>query len=90
MSSESASDEATIRNAVSSADIAALGGKPLAWANRETGSAGAVEAIEEFSASGRVCRRFNASRESYEGVHLYAGTACLADGIWRMTRFTSL
>lgn len=84
------SDELTIRNAVSSADLAALGAKPLAWANRDTGAAGTVEAIVEFKDGGTVCRRFNAVIENYEGVRLHSGTACLVDGSWRMTKFEAV
>lgn len=84
------SDETTIRNAVTSADIAALAGRPIAWANRDTGANGAIEAVAEFEKGGRVCRSFNASRENYEGVHLFSGQACLEDGVWRMTAFEAL
>ena len=42
-------DDATIRNAVTSADIAKLADSPLPWANAATGSAGVVTAIREDS-----------------------------------------
>lgn len=84
------SDEATIRNAATSADLVALGGRPLAWANRDTGATGSIEALAEFTKSGRICRSFSASRENYQGVHLFSGTACLDDGAWRMTSFKAL
>lgn len=84
------SDEATIRNAVTSADLAALGQRPLAWANAETGASGVIEALEEVRKGGRVCRSFNASRENYEGVHLFSGEACFEDSVWRMTQFKAL
>ena len=38
------SDETTIRNAVSSADPEQAKGQPLAWANADTGSRGAISA----------------------------------------------
>jgi hypothetical protein len=84
------SDEMTIRNAVSSADLAALGAKPLAWANRDTGAAGTIDAVVEFKDGGTVCRRFKAVVENYEGVRLHSGTACLVDGSWRMTKFEAV
>lgn len=89
-SAEDPSDETTIRNAVSSADIASLDGKPLAWANRDTGATGSIDTIEEYAGAGRVCRSFTASRENYQGVHLFAGTACLDNGVWSMTSFKAL
>lgn len=88
--SDRTSDEITIRNAVSSADLGALAGKPLTWANRDTGSSGTIEAIAESKEGGRVCRSFRAVIESYEGVRLHKGTACLADGTWRMTAFEAV
>ncbi|MEX0344879.1 MAG: RT0821/Lpp0805 family surface protein [Rhizobiaceae bacterium] len=86
--SEAWSDEMTIRNAVSSANLAELGDSPLAWANADTGSQGAVTQITEIDVEGIRCRKFIASRESFEGVSLYAGEACLqGNGIWQMRKF---
>ncbi len=86
--SEAWSDEMTIRNAVSSANLAELGNNPLAWANADTGSQGAITQISEFDVNGVRCRKFTASRESFEGVSLYAGEACLqGNGIWQMRKF---
>ena len=83
-----ASDEETIRNAVSSAIVDEVGTEGLGWANAGTGSRGAIRQIVERKDEGRLCRRFTASRESYEGVHLYRGEACLgAARIWTMTAF---
>ena len=44
---ERLSDEATIRNAVTSADVETLAGAPLSWANAETGSRGQISGIVE-------------------------------------------
>ena len=83
-----ASDEETIRNAVSSAIVEEVGTGGLGWANAGTGSRGAINQIIERKDEGRLCRRFTASRESYEGVHLYRGEACLGSArIWTMTAF---
>ena len=85
---EQISDEATIRNAVSSANLGVLGPRPLAWANQDTGSVGTVSEIAEAKENGQLCRRFKTSRESFEGIALFAGKACLDDGgEWAMSSF---
>lgn len=85
---EAWSDEMTIRNAVSSANLPELGDEPLSWANADTGSQGAITRIVEIERSGLRCRRFVASRESFEGVSLFAGEACLqGNGLWLMRKF---
>ena len=85
------SDEATIRNAVSSANLDAIGGKPLAWANQGTGSRGAVSKISEIRNEGQICRKFETSRESFEGIALFGGKTCLNDnGDWSMLNFDAL
>lgn len=82
------SDETTIRNAVSSADMAAISDGGLAWANVDTGSRGAITEVVEYDDRGLLCRRFSVSRESFSGVRLYSGDACRAgDGSWRMLAF---
>lgn len=82
------SDEVTIRNAVSSADLEAAGPNGLAWANADTGSRGAITDLVEYDRKGTLCRRFKVSRESFNGVRLYDGDACRAgDGMWRMLAF---
>lgn len=82
------SDEATIRNAVTSADIETLAGAPLAWANAGTGARGQITGIAESKGEGTLCRRFNATRESFDGVRLYRGQTCMVgSGAWRMQSF---
>jgi surface antigen len=84
----SVSDIATIRNAVTSADIDALKGQSIAWANSDTGARGAITGLSEYSEQGTLCRRFETTRESYDGVALFKGDACLAgQGAWRMRAF---
>ncbi|MCX7304654.1 MAG: RT0821/Lpp0805 family surface protein, partial [Hyphomicrobiales bacterium] len=51
---ERLSDEATIRNAVTSADIETLAGAPLPWANAQTGARGQVSNLAESRQSGVV------------------------------------
>jgi hypothetical protein len=85
------SDAVTIRNVVSALDLDAGAPSMLAWANAETGSRGALSSIREHSESGTLCRRFEATRESFDGVALYQGESCLASGgIWAMTAFDRL
>ncbi|KJF67454.1 hypothetical protein RS75_12780 [Rhizobium nepotum 39/7] len=81
-------DDATIRNAVTSADLTKLADQPLPWANAATGSAGVVTTIHEDRSSGFVCRDFRTTRHSFEGIASYAGQACLSEtGEWLLTRF---
>lgn len=85
------SDAATIRNVVSALDLEAGAPDALAWANAETGSRGALRQISEHSEQGTRCRRFEATRESFDGIALYQGESCLASGgIWAMTAFDKL
>lgn len=82
------SDQATIRNAVSSVDVETVGSTPLAWANADTGSRGAISGLVERMENGRLCRSFTTSREAFDGVSVHSGQACLvAPGAWRMERF---
>jgi hypothetical protein len=87
-SQESVSDEVTVRNAVTSADLSKVAGAPLPWANTATGSAGVVSGIREANVSGVVCRGFTTTRHSYEGIAKFTGQACMADsGDWMLTSF---
>lgn len=62
---QTVSDDATIRNAVTSADLAKVSDSPLPWANAATGSAGVVTAIREDRSTGFVCRNFDTTRHSF-------------------------
>ncbi|MBZ9940556.1 hypothetical protein LB533_05505 [Mesorhizobium sp. BR1-1-13] len=84
------SDQTTIGNAVSSADIEQLGGQAVPWANAGTGSRGSITELAELKDGGQTCRRFKASRESFDGVAMFAGELCLASGGWRMQDFRTL
>ena len=84
------SDQTTIRNAVSSANIDSTGGA-LSWANQDTGSRGAVSQISEVKQDGRLCRKFETSRESFEGIAMHSGKTCLEDnGEWSLMSFDTL
>lgn len=85
------SDEATIRNAVTSADVESLGGAAVPWANAETGARGQISGIVETKGKGTLCRAFRATRESFDGVGMFKGEACMvASGAWRMQSFGAL
>lgn len=82
------SDEATVRNAVTSADLSKIGDTPLPWANTATGSAGVVSTIREARNEGHVCRDFTTTRHAYDGIAMFSGQACLTNrGDWLLTAF---
>ena len=82
------SDEATIRNAVSSAIVDEVGEGGIGWANAETGSRGAIREIRESRSDGYLCRSFTATRESFDGVAMYRGETCLGSArLWVMRAF---
>jgi len=85
---EAQSDGLTVRNAISSADLSTLDAAPLAWANADTGSRGAISSVTEDSQQGQVCRKFTTTRERFDGISLYQGRACMvAPGTWQLTAF---
>lgn len=85
---EKSSDQDTIRNAVSSADLMRLGKNPVPWANSSTGSAGVISTIAEDSSSGVVCRAFVTSRHAYDGIAKFYGRTCLVgNGQWQLVNF---
>ena len=85
------SDEVTIRNAVSSADLESLGAGPLAWANSETGARGSITGLTEYKNGSLLCRRFTTTRESFDGVLLFRGETCMAEsGDWRTHSFSPI
>ncbi|MCJ8026401.1 RT0821/Lpp0805 family surface protein [Shinella yambaruensis] len=86
---ERLTDEITVRNAVSSADLARIGGSPIPWANSASGSAGVISSIaENRDNAGRPCRDFVTTRHSYQGIANYSGRTCLASsGEWLLLAF---
>ena len=90
--SDSMSDEATVRNAVSSADLTRMAGSvSIPWANTSTGSAGVISSIREENNGSYVCRSFITTRHSYRGISNYGGKACLVgSGEWQIVAFDEL
>jgi hypothetical protein len=87
-STDTLSDEMTVRNAVTSADVEKIGAQPLPWANASTGSAGVIETIVENNESGQVCRQFRTTRHSYAGIAKFLGKTCLVGGgNWQLLSF---
>lgn len=90
--SDSVSDEATIRNAVSSADLSRMSQSvSIPWANTTTGSAGVINSIREENNGSYVCRTFITTRHSYRGISNYGGKACLVgSGDWQIIAFKEM
>jgi len=85
------SDEVTVRNAVSSLDVAKMPGDQVSWANADTGSRGAITTLVESKEDGLLCRKFTTTRESFDGVALYQGKTCMAGpGNWQMLAFQAM
>jgi hypothetical protein len=88
VTTDSISDETTVRDAVSSVDLTIAQGRPQPWANAATGSAGVIDTIVENTNSGGVCRQFHTTRHAYDGVSNYYGKTCLlSNGNWQLLSF---
>lgn len=85
---ERMSDETTIRNAVSSANLDDIAGGRINWANSQTGSRGEITGLVEYMDETRLCRRFRVSRESFQGISLFRGEVCMSmAGEWWVRTF---
>ena len=88
---DSVSDESTVRNAVTSADISKPGAVTIPWANTSTGSAGVINTITEENNGSYTCRLFTTTRHSYRGISNFEGKACLVgNGEWQMISFKEI
>lgn len=89
---DTVSDELTIRNAVSSADLSRMSGSvSIPWANTTTGSAGVITSIREENNGSYVCRTFITTRHSYRGISNFGGKACLVgSGEWQVVAFKEM
>lgn len=89
--SSTASDQSTIRNVISALNFTQWGKQPIPWANPDTGSQGAITAVAETTTNNQLCRKFQTSREAFDGVALYKGEACMQPGgKWVLTSFAPL
>ncbi len=85
------SDQATVRNVVSALDFRKWGETPIPWANPETGSQGTITTVAETKNETGLCRRFQTSREAFDGVSIYKGETCLEkDGAWMLKSFAPI
>lgn len=75
--------------------VAASSGKtaatPLAWSNPQTGSSGAIVAIDQFMGKhGQTCRGFKTTVATFMGIAFYDGEACqISPGEWVLSWFKS-
>jgi hypothetical protein len=82
------SDEVTVKNAVTSVDVAKIGSSPIPWANASTGSAGVITTVEEMNDNGTHCRQFRTTRHSYMGIAKFLGRTCMErNGNWQLLSF---
>jgi surface antigen len=85
------SDQTTVRNIVSALNFTQWGSKPVPWSNPETGSQGTITAIAEKKDETGLCREFQTSRESFDGVMLYKGETCMQNGgQWTLKSFAPM
>lgn len=64
---------------------------PLAWSNPQTGSSGAIVAIDQFMGKhGQTCRGFKTTVDTFMGIAFYNGEACqISPGEWVLSWFQS-
>jgi hypothetical protein len=74
------SDEAAIRSTIAAWMPGEVPPETVPWVNSNTGSTGAISRVADSAGEGRLCRAFQVSRESFDGVALYDGKACSEEG----------
>ncbi len=85
------SDQSTIKSIVSALDFTQWGKKPVPWSNASTGSQGTITSISQTDSNNQLCRRFQTSREAFDGVSIYRGETCMQPGgQWTLTSFAPL
>ncbi|MDD9910669.1 MAG: RT0821/Lpp0805 family surface protein [Ahrensia sp.] len=82
-------DADIIKSTVAAAETEASTIRPLAWSNPETGSSGAIVAIDTFMGKhGQSCRGFKTSVANFTGVSFYNGETCkVAEDRWVLSWF---
>jgi hypothetical protein len=87
-STDTISDEVTVKNAVTSVDVARIGSNPIPWANASTGSAGVITTVQELEDNGTHCRQFRTTRHSFMGIAKFMGRTCMEqNGNWQLLSF---
>lgn len=83
-----ASDADVVRQTIESAGITGREA-PIAWKNETTGNSGTITHVAASRAmNGALCRDFETTLVTVEGVNLHTGRACQGyDGPWDMVRF---
>lgn len=83
------SDGRAILTALSATDLS--GNAALPWENEDSGARGLITAYGAEQRDGRECLAFTTTRENFDGIGLYRGTACEdAAGVLRLYDFSSL
>jgi len=60
------------------------------WSNMATGTSGTISAVEQTAQRGKICRSFQTTRQSYDGIGLYQGKACkYKTDPWRLVYLTA-
>lgn len=76
-------DGGAMLSALSKTDLS--GEKATPWQNVESGASGLITAYSQELRDGQRCLAFTTTRESFDGIGLYRGTACEdAAGILRL------
>lgn len=85
------SDQSAIKNVISALNFTQWAGKTVPWANPDTGSQGTITTMNERNSDGILCRKFETSRESFNGVSIYRGETCMeTGGNWFITSFSEV
>lgn len=83
------SDSHAILSALSATDLS--GNAALPWENEDSGARGLIMAYGAEQRDGQECLAFTTTRENFDGIGLYRGTACKdASGVLRLHDFASL
>ena len=58
---------------------------------RKDSARGSITGLTEAKGDGTLCRGFVTTHETYDGVRLFRGQACMVgSGVWRMQAFEKL
>lgn len=84
-------DQKTIRDTVAATDKKNLARKSLDWSNSDTGNRGVISTLAEIKDHGKICRTFQTTHETFDGITLFSGKACeINNDIWTIVDFKAL